>query len=191
MKTLLQISSVLLLSVSLLACSCNKPDATTPAGTNNGNNNNSGNNNGNNNGSNNNQQGTGSITLVCNGATFTNAGNCNYSSIAECIVVADANKNQNAFTFNLDGGLPEKTTTYIIADDASGTEKASMSFVQFPGSKMINWESGDINATVTLTVEGSKITCTFKDVPMEPSMVYNPDSLSHQGLCSGSFTLYK
>lgn len=185
MKKLIQISAMLALSVSLIACSCNKPES-TPA-TNPGTNNNGG---GNNNGGNT-QQGTGSITLTCNGTTLTNAGNCNYSSVADCIVVADANKAQNIFTLNLDGGLPAKTTTYTIVDDAVGSEKASMSFVQFPDGKMIDWESGDINATVTLTVEGNKITCSFKDILLEPAIMYNPDELNHQGGCSGSFTLYK
>lgn len=182
MKNLIQVSLMLALSVSLIACSCNKPESSTPTGTNNT---------GNNNGNTNPQQGTGSITLTCNGTTLTNAGNCNYSSVADCIVVADANKSQNVFTLNLDGGLPTSTKTYTIVDDAVGTEKASMSFVQFPEGKMIDWESGDITATVTLTVEGNKITCSFKDIPLEPAIMYNPDELNHQGTCSGSFTLYK
>ncbi len=138
------------------------------------------------------KQGTGVITLKCNGTTFVTAGNCNYSSIADCIVVADSSNSQNVFTINLNGGLPAATRTYMIIDEAVTAEKVSFSFTRFPGnSKMFNWESADIKQEVTLSTEGNKITCSFSDIPLEHSVAYNPDSLAFTGTCSGSFVLYK
>lgn len=163
--------------VALLATTfyaCDKEDTTTTPGNNNP------------------QQGKGTITLVCNGQTFITSGNCNYSSAGEAIVIADSNNNANAVTLNIEGGLPTATKTYTLVDVVSGTENLSMSFTRFPSSgTMYDWETKDGAGTMTMTVEGNKITCTFNNVPMDGNDFYNSADLTGEGLCSGSFTLYK
>ncbi len=144
------------------------------------------------NNNNNPQQGTGDVTLVCNSQTFTIAGNCNYSSPGSAIVIADANNNANVVTLNIDGGLPTATKTYTMVDMVSGSDNLSMSFTRFPSSGTMNdWETKDGAGILTMTVEGNKITCTFSNIPMDGSDIYNPEALMGEGLCSGSFTLYK
>ncbi|MBL7720279.1 MAG: hypothetical protein JNL72_15690, partial [Flavipsychrobacter sp.] len=117
----------------------------------------------------NNQQGKGTITLVCNGQTFVTSGNCNYSSIGSAIVIADSANNANAVTLNMEGGLPTATQTYNLMDNASGNGHISMSFTRFPAGKMYDWETKDGAGSIVLTVEGNKITCTFNNVPMDGS----------------------
>jgi hypothetical protein len=56
---------------------------------------------------------------------------------------------------------------------------------------MYDWETKDGAGNVTLTVDGNKITCSFTNVPMDGSDVYNSDDLKGAATCTGSFTLYK
>lgn len=177
MKKLILVCIALVASTTFY--SCDKDTTTTTPNNNNNNNNNA-------------QQGKGYVTLVCNGQTFTIAGNCNYSSPGMAIVIADSNNNANVVTFNLDGGLPTATKTYTLVDVASSGDNLSMSFTRFPSSGTMNdWETKDGAGTLTMTVEGNKITCTFSNIPMDGSDIYNPEALIGEGLCSGSFTLYK
>ncbi len=181
MKKLIQFSTAILLSISITACGDNKQEESTDSTT-----------------ENNTadienatQQGKGSVTLVCSGQTFVTAGNCNYSSPASAIVIADSTDNKNVVTLNIEGGLPSASKTYKLVDVVSGTENLSMSFTRFPDKSMNDWETKDGAGTLTMTVEGNKITCTFSNIPMVGSEIYNAEGLKGAATCSGSFTLYK
>ena len=181
MKNLLRFSTAVLFSISLTACGDGKQEdsaATTTESTTA-------------NTDNSTQQGKGSVTLVCNGQTFVTAGNCNYSSPASAIVIADSADNRNAVTLNIEGGLPGASKTYKLVDVVSGTENLSMSFTRFPDKAMNDWETKDGAGTLAMSVEGNKITCTFSNIPMVGSEIYNADGLKGAATCSGSFTLYK
>jgi hypothetical protein len=179
MKKLLRFSTIVLIIISAVACSGNNEQPTTSDNTGNNNNNTT-------------SQGKGTVTLVCNGQTIVTSGNCNYSNIAEAIVIADSGNNANAVTINMEGGLPTATKTYQLMDNVSGTEHVTMSFTRFPTTgTMYDWETKDGAGSLTLTVEGNKITCSFTNVPMDGSDVYNPDELKGAATCSGTFTLYK
>ncbi len=180
MKSLIQFSTVVLLSISTMACSDGKQEDTSNTTVNNSTNDNAVT-----------EQGKGIGTLVSNGKTFVIAGNCNYSSPASVIVIADSSDNRNVVTFSIEGGLPDHSKSYKLVDNVSGSENLSMSFTRFPEKSMNNWETKDDAGSLDMTVEGNKITCTFSNIPMHGSDVYNPDDLKGNATCSGSFTLYK
>ena len=181
MEKLIRFSTAVLLSISAMSCGGSKQEENTATSTDNTTANTD----------NATQQGKGSVTLVCNGQTFVTAGNCNYSSPASAIVIADSTDNKNVVTLNIEGGLPSASKTYKLVDVVSGSENLSMSFTRFPDKAMNDWETKDGAGTLAMTVEGNKITCTFSNIPMVGSEIYNADGLKGPATCSGSFTLYK
>jgi hypothetical protein len=108
------------------------------------------------------------------------------------IAIQDATVSSHAFSIALNvNDLPNSTTTYnLTTSAATGANEALMEF-SWIGSSILDWSSDSNSGTVTLTVSGNQVSCTFNNVPLQPSAFYNTGAYDQVGYATGTLTFTK
>ena len=147
------------------------------------------------------QEGTGKVTLTCNGKQFVTTGICGaVVSMGQLMVaVKDKTNPTKVFVINFNNeDFPEIGKTYTIKEqdytsDVKGPkDQVSVSFSEgLPNSKMNSWGSDTAKGTLQFTANGNAITCSFKNIQLSANTMFNPDDLDQNGFVTGELTFYK
>ncbi|MEO8234973.1 MAG: hypothetical protein ABI549_06125 [Flavobacterium sp.] len=146
------------------------------------------------------KEGTGKITLRCNGKEITTEGVCGGLTIMGALIIAVKDKTNPAkvFTINFNvADFPVDGKEYLIKSkdysvDKNPENEVSVSFMEaLSNNKMNVWETQPTSGKLAFSVKGNEIKCQLKDLKLKPSIVYNADDLQGEGTISGELTLYK
>lgn len=147
------------------------------------------------------KEGTGKITLTCNGKELITEGVCGaLVSMGELtIAVKDKINPAKVFmmTFN-DEDFPKSGIIYKIkakdylTEDKSPKDEVSVSFSEgLTNNKMNTWGSDNAKGIVQFTQNGNEIKCLLKDIQLSSNDMFNPRDLQGIGNVSGELIFYK
>lgn len=146
------------------------------------------------------KEGTGKVTLSCNGKQIIAEGVCGGIITMGNLIIAVKDKTNPAKVFTVSFNTPDypvdgKQYTIKPKDytaDKSPDNEVSASFMEgLPDNKMNVWDPKANSGTIVFSVTGNEIKCTLKGIKLEPAKMYNADDLQSEGTVSGEFTLYK
>ena len=146
------------------------------------------------------KEGTGKVTLNCNGKQITAEGVCGAIITMGTLTIAVKDKTNPAKVFTVDfstdkyplDGMKYKVKPKDYTADKNPENEVSASFVEgLPNNKMNVWDSQAGSGNLVFSVKGNEIKCTFSNLKLQPSPVFNADDLKSEGTVSGEFTLYK
>ncbi len=147
------------------------------------------------------QEGTGKVTLTCNGKEFTTEGICGalVSMGQFMIAVKDKINPTKVFVVNFNTeDFPEIGKIYTIKEQDYRVEgkgpkdQISVSFMEgLPNNKMNSWGSEDAKGTLQFTQNGTATKCSFKNIQLSANTMFNPEDLDQNGIVSGELTFYK
>jgi hypothetical protein len=141
------------------------------------------------------QSGTGIATLHYGTDSLVIQGSCGATDDLGfwTIAIQDATTSTNIFTIALNTEeLPSSTTQYTITESSSTNEnEVSMGFSLISNSTILDWSSDANSGTVTMVVNGDEVTCTFNNIPLQPSEVYNDGNYDQVGYVTGTMVFYR
>jgi hypothetical protein len=147
------------------------------------------------------QEGSGKVTLLCNGKALIAEGVCGVLvSMGELtIAVKDKTNPAKVFTITFNNeDFPESGTVYKIkakdylAEGKSPKDEVAVSFAEgLPNNKMNSWGSENVKGTLQFTQSGNETKCVFKNIVLTASEMFNADDLKVNGTVSGELTFYK
>ncbi|MFM9988737.1 hypothetical protein [Flavobacterium sp.] len=147
------------------------------------------------------KEGTGKITLTCNGKELITEGVCGalVSMDELTIAVKDKTNPAKVFTMTFNGeDFPKSGIIYKInaknylAEGKSPKDEVAVSFAEgLPNNKMNAWGSENTKGNLQFTESGNEIKCVFKDVVLTASEMFNADDLKGKGIVSGELIFYK
>jgi hypothetical protein len=147
------------------------------------------------------KEGTGKVTLSCNGKDIITDGVCGALVTMGSFMVAVKDKTNPAkvltITFN-DENMPEDGKIYKIKSKdyaqevKAPSDEVTVGFTEVvSNSKMNNWGSDNAKGTLQFNYYGNEIKCIIKDVTLTPSEMYNADDLKANANVTGELTFYK
>ncbi|MBK9330396.1 MAG: hypothetical protein IPM95_14105 [Sphingobacteriales bacterium] len=143
------------------------------------------------------QAGKGKITLQCNGKTYEINGVCGAvtSMGSLTIAVPDDSFPAKTFTINFTADkLPDATSTYKITKyniDDKDARHVTVSYADMRSTSTMIWESDDKTGKLDFVVNGNEIKCTFSNLTLQPSMMYNKGEQDGTATVSGELMIYK
>lgn len=146
------------------------------------------------------KEGTGKVTLTCNGKQITADGICGAIITMGTLTIAVKDKTNPAKVFTVDfstdkypvDGMEYKVKPKDYTAEKNPDNEVSASFVEgLPNNKMNVWDPQAGSGSLVFSVKGNEIKCTFSNLKLQPSPVFNADDLKSEGTVSGEFTLYK
>ncbi|MDH4471924.1 MAG: hypothetical protein QE487_04905 [Fluviicola sp.] len=182
-----QISQKLILFFAVVAIitACNKNNAAPSSGNNNP------------------PQGesTANITLTAGGEEFKVVGPCGWASAGGTHYIGSNHAENNLRTFSAYFNLenpPTQTTTYILVDDELDTDPThiTMNISQIAGNTLTEWFSTNTSGTLTLVVEGNKISADLSGIVLSPQTNSgfftngNVGAFANPGALSGTLVFY-
>ncbi len=145
-------------------------------------------------------EGSGKVTLTCNGKEITAEGICGaiVSMGSLTIAVKDKTNPAKVFTIGFNtkdfpvDGIEYRIKPKDYSSDKHPENEVSVSFMEgLPNNKMNVWDPQASSGSLVFSVKGNEIKCTFKDIRLQPSTAFNAEDLKSEGIVSGEFTLYK
>ena len=145
------------------------------------------------------EEGTGKITLTCNGKQITAEGVCGGIVTMGTLMFAVKDKTNPTKVFTIGFNTkdyPVDGKEYSIepkdyTSDKNPENEVSVSFMEgLPNNKMNFWDPQAGSGKVIFSVKGNEIKCTLSNIKLQSS-IYNADDLKSEGTVSGEFTLYK
>ena len=146
------------------------------------------------------KEGYGKVTLKCGAQVFTVDGRCGGVTNTGEMIIAVQDKTTPAKVFTISFNTPDypqngKVYTVKKSDFMDEGKKPDSdiyaAFTEMTQKTQMNWSSDDQSGTMTFQVNGNEIRCTFKDLKLQPSIVYNKADLNQLAIASGEITLYK
>ena len=146
------------------------------------------------------KEGYGKVTLKCGAQVFTVDGKCGGITNTGEMIIAVQDKTTPAKVFTISFNTidyPQNGKIYTVkkSDFMSEGKKPDSdiyaAFTEMTQKTQMDWSSDDQSGTMTFQVNGNEIKCTFRDLKLQPSMVYNKADLNQMGTVSGEITLYK
>ena len=146
------------------------------------------------------KEGFGKVTLECGAQTLTVEGKCGGTTALGDMVIAVQDKTTptKVFTITFNGkDYPESGKVYTIkkSDFMDQAKKSAsdiyVAFSEINQKNQMDWSSDDQSGTISFQANGNEITCTFKDIKLQPSIVYNKAGLDQAATASGTMTFYK
>lgn len=149
--------------------------------------------------------GVADITLTVGGQQFTIDGPCGWASAGgvKYIGANQSDNNLKVFStyFNIQE-LPAQTTTYVLVEDDTDTDPShiTMNLTEIiPGTPptLIEWSSINTSGTLTLVVEGNKVTVDLTGIVLKAGTGAsgytngNVGAFANNGTLSGTLTFYK
>ena len=141
-------------------------------------------------------QGVADITLTTTGGTeFKIAGPCGWAVAAgvNYIGANHATNNLKVFAANFNiPALPTATTSYTLVDDSSDEDPThiTMSLTEIVDGGFREWTSHDGSGTLTLVVEGNKVTANLAGINLEPGST-NHAPYDESGALTGTLKFYR
>lgn len=184
MKKIKKILALLLFSVIIL--SCDKGDDSNSSSTNPG-------------------QGIANITLTAGGEEFKINGPCGFASAGGAKYIGANQEGNNLRTFSSYFNiteLPSTTTTYTLVEDVLDEDPLhiTMNVTELSGSNssiLTEWSSTDSSGTLTLVVDGNKVTANLAGITLAPGTGGfgftngNVGAFANNGILTGTLTFYK
>ena len=148
------------------------------------------------------EAGTANITLTAGGEQYKITGSCGGASVMgqNYIGAKDEANNLKTFStyFNITA-LPAATTTYTLVADQNDTAANHiwMNITEIRGGGLFEYTSSDTSGTLTLKVEGKKVSVDLGGIVLKPSTnsgAYtnlNVGAFSNPGTLSGTLVFYK
>jgi hypothetical protein len=147
------------------------------------------------------KEGTGKITLTCNGKELITEGVCGALVSMDELTIAVKDKTNPAkvftMTFNSED-FPKSGIIYKIkaknylTEGKSPKDEVAVSFAEgLPNNKMNAWGSENTTGNVQFTESGNEIKCIFKAIVLTASEMFNADDLKGNGIVSGELNFYK
>lgn len=148
------------------------------------------------------EEGTANIILTAGGQEFKITGPCGWASVAgtNYIGANQADNNLRTFSsyFNI-AELPASTTTYTLVGDSNDTDPThiTMNITEISGTTLISWNSKNTSGTLTLVVDGNKITADLAGIILYPQTESgfftngNTGAFANNGVLTGTLTFYK
>ena len=146
------------------------------------------------------KEGSGKITLNCNGKEIIAEGVCGGIVTMGTLIIAVKDKTNPAKVFTISFNTPDfpvNEKKYLIKPkdytlDKNPENEVSVSFIEgLPNNKMNVWDTQPASGKLIFTINGNEIKCQLKDIKLEASKMYNADDLQGEGTVSGELTLYK
>lgn len=146
------------------------------------------------------KEGFGKVQLKCGSQLVTVEGKCGGTTALGYMVVAVQDKTVAAKVFTItfnSKDYPENGKIYTIkkSDFLSETKRPVseiyVAFSEVTSKSMTDWSSDDQTGTIQFNANGNEIKCTFKDLKLQPSEVYNKGELNQVATASGEMTFYK
>lgn len=146
------------------------------------------------------KEGSGKITLNCNGKQIIADGICGGVITMGTLTIAVKDKINPTKVFTIDFNTdqyPENGKEYNIKPkdyslDKNPENEVSVSFLEgLPNHKMNVWDSQTQSGKIRFLVNENVIKCTFKEIKLQPNTTYNSQDLQKEGVLSGELTLYK
>ncbi len=146
--------------------------------------------------------GSADITLTAGGQPFKVTGPCGWAVAggANYIGATHAENSQRTFAafFNITT-LPTVTTTYTLVESVVDTDPShiTMNITQIAGSTLTEWSSKNTSGTLTLVVDGNKITANLAGITLYPQTSSgaftngNVGAFANNGTLSGTLTFYR
>lgn len=146
--------------------------------------------------------GTANIILTAGGQEFKITGPCGWASVAGANYIGanQSDNNLRAFStyFNI-AALPASTTTYTLVGDSNDTDSNHiiMNITEISGTTLISWISKNTSGTLTLVVDGNKVTANLEGITLYPQMESgffsngNTGAFANNGVLTGTLTFYK
>lgn len=141
--------------------------------------------------------GRGKITLECNGKTYEINGICGAvnSMGSLTIAVPDDSFPSKTFTINFTNDkMPESTSSYTVVESVYEDKDANHISIGYNDMRKDNpmlWESDNKTGKLDFVVNGNEIKCTFSNLKLQPSMMYNKGDVDAPATISGELTIYK
>jgi hypothetical protein len=148
------------------------------------------------------EEGTANIILTAGGQEFKITGPCGWASVAGTNYIG-ANQSDNKLRtfssyFNI-AALPASTTTYTLVEDSNDTDSThiTMNITEISGTTLISWISKNTSGTLTLVVDGNKITADLAGITLYPQTQSgfftngNTGAFANNGVLTGTLTFYK
>ena len=143
------------------------------------------------------KEGRGKISLQCNGKTYEINGVCGAVTSMGTLTIAVPDDSFPAKTFTINfttDKMPETTSSYTLVgsvyDDKDATH-ASVSYTDMRRAHPMNWESDTNTGKLDFIVNGNEIKCSFSNLTLQPSMMYNKGDVDAPATISGELTIYK
>lgn len=146
------------------------------------------------------KEGVGKITLKCGSQTMTVEGKCGGDTTSGDMIVAVQDKTvaSRVFTISFNGkDYPQAGKTYTVKKSdfmSEGKKPATDIYVGFSEvtqKNQMDWSSDDASGTMQFQVNGNEIKCSFNNIKLQPSAMYNKGELNNVGTASGEMTFYK
>jgi hypothetical protein len=146
------------------------------------------------------KEGTGKITLKCNGKLIIAEGVCGGVTTMGTLIIAVKDKTNPAKVFTISFSttdFPLDGKEYLIKPnnytvDKNPENEVSVNFMEaLSNSKMNIWEAQASSGKLVFAVNGNQIKCQLKDIKLQANKMYNADDLQAEGIVSGEFILYK
>ena len=146
------------------------------------------------------KEGTGKITLQCNGKEIIAEGICGGVVTIGTLIIAVKDKTNPAKVFTISFNTPDfpvngkeyqiKPKDYTL--DKNPENEVSVSFMEgLPNNKMNVWDTQPTSGKLIFSIKGNEIKCQVTDIKLEPAKMYNDEDLQKEGIVSGELTLYK
>lgn len=142
------------------------------------------------------EEGSANITLtLTNGQLFQLSGPCGWAVAGGANYIGANHSSNSLKTFSTYFNIPElpsQTTTYTLVDDQFDTDPThiTMNITEIIGSSWIEWTSTDVSGSLTLVVQGNKVTADLSGITLEGGSS-NASPYNANGTLSGTLTLYK
>lgn len=143
------------------------------------------------------KEGRGKITLQCNGNTYEINGICGAVNSMGTLTIAVPDDSFPAKTFTINfttDKMPEATTSYTIVGsvyDDKDVNHVSIGYNDMRQAKPMIWEGDNKTGKLDFVVNGNEIKCSFTNLKLQPSMMYNKDDVAAPATISGDLTIYK
>ena len=146
------------------------------------------------------KEGSGKITLNCNGKEIIAEGVCGGVVTMGTLTIAVKDKTNPAKVFTISFNTPDFPVNgkeYLINPkdytlDKNPENEIGLSFMEVLSNNKINvWDTKSMSGKLIFSVKDNEIKCQFKNIKLQASKMYNSDDLQGEGTVSGELTLYK
>lgn len=140
--------------------------------------------------------GKGKITLLCNGKIHEIKGVCGAVTSMGTLTIAVSDDSIPAKTFTINftnEKMPDATSSYKIVKynlDDKDANHVTVSYTDMRSALPMNWESDEKSGKLDFTVTGNEIRCSFADLKLQPSMMYNKGEQDAPATVSGELIFY-
>lgn len=149
-----------------------------------------------------NDVGTANIILTAGGQEFKIEGPCGWASVTDVNYIGANQADNKLRTFSSYFNIaqpPTITTTYTLVGDSKDIDSnhITMNITEISGTTLISWISKNTSGTLTLVVDGNKLTANLEGITLYPQTESgfftngNTGAFANNGVLTGTLTFYR